>query len=296
MGRTSVMGDRAAAPSEVDLNTPNVARMYDYYLGGKDNFAADREAAEKALEFAPQIRLAPEQNRAFIGPGRRATSPRRVSASSSTSGPGCRPRATSTRSPRTPPPTPAWSTSTTTPSCSPTAGPSSAAPSTCTSSRPTCAAPQRSWTAPRCASASTSTGRRDPARGHRALPPGGGRPGGDRGALPRGVAAPRLPRAQPCLRRRVPDRSPASPRCTSSPRRRSWRAVPTGSSGSSATSSSSSRGWSTSRSGARIRQSPGASPRNTAAPTSWRGSRAGVDPHQQGRPNVRRRTTRVSLP
>ena len=61
------MEDRADAPRAVDLSTPNVARMYDYYLGGKDNFAADREAAEKALEFAPQIRLAAQQNRAFMG-------------------------------------------------------------------------------------------------------------------------------------------------------------------------------------------------------------------------------------
>ncbi|WP_329243799.1 SAM-dependent methyltransferase [Actinoallomurus sp. NBC_01490] len=61
------MEDRAGEPREVDLSTPNVARMYDYYLGGKDNFASDREAAEKALEFAPQIRLAAQQNRAFMG-------------------------------------------------------------------------------------------------------------------------------------------------------------------------------------------------------------------------------------
>jgi SAM-dependent methyltransferase len=61
------MEDRATAPAKVDLNTPNVARMYDYYLGGKDNFAADREAAERALDLAPQIRLAAEHNRAFLG-------------------------------------------------------------------------------------------------------------------------------------------------------------------------------------------------------------------------------------
>jgi SAM-dependent methyltransferase len=61
------MEDRAEAPRAVDLSTPNVARMYDYYLGGKDNFAADRAAAEKALEIAPQIRLAARQNRAFMG-------------------------------------------------------------------------------------------------------------------------------------------------------------------------------------------------------------------------------------
>jgi SAM-dependent methyltransferase len=54
-------------PYAVDLSTPNAARMYDYYLGGKDNFAADREAAEKALRIAPQIRIAARQNRAFLG-------------------------------------------------------------------------------------------------------------------------------------------------------------------------------------------------------------------------------------
>jgi SAM-dependent methyltransferase len=59
------MGD--PAPDTVDLSTPNAARMYDYYLGGKDNFASDRDAAEKALEIAPQIRLAARQNRAFMG-------------------------------------------------------------------------------------------------------------------------------------------------------------------------------------------------------------------------------------
>ena len=59
------MGD--PPPDEIDLCTPNAARMYDYYLGGKDNFTADRAAAEKALAIAPQIRLAARQNRAFMG-------------------------------------------------------------------------------------------------------------------------------------------------------------------------------------------------------------------------------------
>ncbi|MGD0554170.1 MAG: SAM-dependent methyltransferase, partial [Streptosporangiaceae bacterium] len=31
-------------PRGLDTSVPNVARMYDYYLGGKDNFAADRMA------------------------------------------------------------------------------------------------------------------------------------------------------------------------------------------------------------------------------------------------------------
>ncbi|GAA4634357.1 SAM-dependent methyltransferase [Actinoallomurus vinaceus] len=55
------------APKSVDLRTPNAARMYDYYLGGKDNLAPDRTAAEAVLEIAPQIRIAAQQNRAFLG-------------------------------------------------------------------------------------------------------------------------------------------------------------------------------------------------------------------------------------
>ncbi|WP_370024579.1 SAM-dependent methyltransferase [Planotetraspora sp. GP83] len=50
-----------------DPNTPNIARLYDYYLGGKDNFAADREAAERILSVAPEVRLAARENRAFLG-------------------------------------------------------------------------------------------------------------------------------------------------------------------------------------------------------------------------------------
>jgi len=40
--------------------------MYDYYLGGKDNYAADREAAEKALTVVPHGRRIARANRAFL--------------------------------------------------------------------------------------------------------------------------------------------------------------------------------------------------------------------------------------
>jgi hypothetical protein len=52
-----------------DLRTdrPTPARMYDYYLGGKDNFAVDREAAEQVLSAAPEVRLLATENRAFLG-------------------------------------------------------------------------------------------------------------------------------------------------------------------------------------------------------------------------------------
>jgi hypothetical protein len=43
-----------------------VARIYDYYLGGKDNFAADREAAEKVIALMPGSRTGARANRAFL--------------------------------------------------------------------------------------------------------------------------------------------------------------------------------------------------------------------------------------
>jgi hypothetical protein len=51
-----------------DLKTdhPHTARMYDYYLGGKDNFPADREAAEAALAAFPNLATTALQNRAFL--------------------------------------------------------------------------------------------------------------------------------------------------------------------------------------------------------------------------------------
>ena len=41
--------------------------MYDYLLGGKDNFAADREAAERAMAVAPAIAPCARANRRFLG-------------------------------------------------------------------------------------------------------------------------------------------------------------------------------------------------------------------------------------
>jgi SAM-dependent methyltransferase len=55
------------APEGFEASTPNVARMYDYYLGGKDNFPADRQAAERVLAIVPEVRAAVRANRAFVG-------------------------------------------------------------------------------------------------------------------------------------------------------------------------------------------------------------------------------------
>jgi hypothetical protein len=43
------------------------ARVYDYWLGGKDNFAADREVGEQTLRAYPDLALAVRGNRAFLG-------------------------------------------------------------------------------------------------------------------------------------------------------------------------------------------------------------------------------------
>lgn len=45
---------------------PSSARIYDYFLGGKDNYPADREAAEKIAQILPGIREAAQVNRAFV--------------------------------------------------------------------------------------------------------------------------------------------------------------------------------------------------------------------------------------
>jgi SAM-dependent methyltransferase len=58
--------DKDRAPAKLNVHVPHPARMYDYYLGGKDNFAADREAADKVLAVLPEGRDMAVQNRAFL--------------------------------------------------------------------------------------------------------------------------------------------------------------------------------------------------------------------------------------
>ena len=50
----------------LDPTVPNVARMYDYMLGGKDNYASDRAAVEKLIEMAPAVPKFARLNRAFL--------------------------------------------------------------------------------------------------------------------------------------------------------------------------------------------------------------------------------------
>ena len=54
-------------PPEIDTSRPHSARMYDYFIGGKNHFAADRETAAEVLRLNPSIRIAARENRAFLG-------------------------------------------------------------------------------------------------------------------------------------------------------------------------------------------------------------------------------------
>jgi len=49
-----------------DPTVPNPARMWNYWLGGKDNFAADRQAAERVLEVMPSLPLIARAARLFL--------------------------------------------------------------------------------------------------------------------------------------------------------------------------------------------------------------------------------------
>jgi hypothetical protein len=60
------MNDLDLPPSGVDADQPTAARMYDYYLGGATNFAADRQAADELIAQVPEVRLVARTNRAFL--------------------------------------------------------------------------------------------------------------------------------------------------------------------------------------------------------------------------------------
>jgi SAM-dependent methyltransferase len=59
--------DSADLPPEIDIGKAHPARIYDYMLGGKDNFAIDRETADRALAVWPSVRTSVRENRAFLG-------------------------------------------------------------------------------------------------------------------------------------------------------------------------------------------------------------------------------------
>jgi SAM-dependent methyltransferase len=56
----------ATPAGPIDQTLPNSARIYDYLLGGKDNYDADRQAAKRLLRAVPEARQAALENRAFL--------------------------------------------------------------------------------------------------------------------------------------------------------------------------------------------------------------------------------------
>src|SRR5215472_10436292 len=56
----------SVSPPPFDTSMANQARIYDYLLGGKDNYAADRAAAEVALQIFPDMVFAARANRSFL--------------------------------------------------------------------------------------------------------------------------------------------------------------------------------------------------------------------------------------
>jgi hypothetical protein len=59
-------GPEDIATAGFDPSRPNAARVYDYLLGGKDNFAADRQAAAELSRALPDAAQAARANRAFL--------------------------------------------------------------------------------------------------------------------------------------------------------------------------------------------------------------------------------------
>lgn len=60
------MTDRRISAEEIDTSRPHPARMYDYYLGGKDNYEIDRLAAERIIRESPDILDSARANRDFL--------------------------------------------------------------------------------------------------------------------------------------------------------------------------------------------------------------------------------------
>jgi S-adenosyl methyltransferase len=64
--RSETSAPAEVAPPGVNPNIPHSARIYDYWLGGKDNFAVDRAVAEAMLKAIPGMRAMAAENRKFV--------------------------------------------------------------------------------------------------------------------------------------------------------------------------------------------------------------------------------------
>jgi S-adenosyl methyltransferase len=66
LGTTGQDSEREWAPPGIDTSVPHSARMYDWWIGGKDNFAVDREMGAMFVQAIPSIRTMAKANRAFM--------------------------------------------------------------------------------------------------------------------------------------------------------------------------------------------------------------------------------------
>jgi hypothetical protein len=70
-GRTSVAADDATAPGPaaagIDTTVSHSARIWNYWLGGTDNYPVDRQAGDKVAEMLPIIVVQARADRAFLG-------------------------------------------------------------------------------------------------------------------------------------------------------------------------------------------------------------------------------------
>lgn len=73
------MTDAGFSADDVDTGKPQSARMYDYFLGGKDNYPVDWEAAEKVISLFPAVRQMARVNRDFMHRASRLLAERGVS-------------------------------------------------------------------------------------------------------------------------------------------------------------------------------------------------------------------------
>ncbi|GHI04034.1 hypothetical protein AQI88_07865 [Streptomyces cellostaticus] len=60
------MGQDGFRVAEIDTTRPHPARIYDYLLGGKDNYEVDQRAGDELAAAAPEVRIGLQANRAFL--------------------------------------------------------------------------------------------------------------------------------------------------------------------------------------------------------------------------------------
>jgi SAM-dependent methyltransferase len=62
----TALAEQGFTAEEIDTSRPHPARMYDYYLGGRDNYEVDREAAQRVIDLFPDAVPSAVANRAFM--------------------------------------------------------------------------------------------------------------------------------------------------------------------------------------------------------------------------------------